>query len=553
MTYTFKLSSRLAHMWAPVCAAALAVAACTDGDMSSMSPFDQLGNGGSPAAVSSRVSPKAAVIETSRTVKFSADSGMTWTTSGGTISSDGTFSSSIAGSFLVVGHGKTRTDSAKVRVVSSNQRRALTISPREVQLAVGQSATFTAQAGGSLDLSWYASGGSLDKAGTYIAGDTPGTYEVIVSALAQGYADTAVVTVTPAARHIVQMVLAPAAAVVIADSSEQYVATAQYDDGSVGPAAVSFQVNGGGAIDSRGKFTAGETAGTYKVTATATDGSIQATAPVSVTVPATTTSLATTSDAGSILFSDDFSSGNLSKSSNGWSWAPVWVDVVSGFSKDGNVGHAARFTFKGTPGTLDTDDAWAELRFKIGTAHLKDLWVTYWIYYPSGQESVDRGPRFVHRASPGSNNNKFFMLFDQYTTGYLSYGAHTWNDGTTGNGYLMPNARIDSSGVVKHFSAVKIPWEIDADRGRWVKVEIHSLAASGPGAADGVIQYFRDGVMVVDLQNLTTWQNLGDNTFKEGYLLGWANSGFTETTFAYISNVTFSTARLSPTLAAASP
>ena len=69
----------------------------------------------------------------------------------------------------------------------------------------------------------------------------------------------------------------------------------------------------------------------------------------------------------------------------------------------------------------------------------------------------------------------------------------------------------------------------------------------------GEIQYFRDGVMVVDLQNLTTWQNLGDNTFKEGYLLGWANSGFTETTFAYISNVTFSTARLSPTLAAASP
>ena len=44
MTYTFKLSSRLAHMWAPVCAAALAVSACTDGDMSSMSPFDQLGN-----------------------------------------------------------------------------------------------------------------------------------------------------------------------------------------------------------------------------------------------------------------------------------------------------------------------------------------------------------------------------------------------------------------------------------------------------------------------------------------------------------------------------
>jgi hypothetical protein len=126
----------------------------------------------------------------------------------------------------------------------------------------------------------------------------------------------------------------------------------------------------------------------------------------------------------------------------------------------------------------------------------------------------------------------------------LSYGAQTWPDGTTGDGYLTPMARVDSTGVVKHFWEVKVPWETDADRGRWVRVEIHSLASSGPGMADGAIEYYRDGLKVVDLHNITSWQTLGDNVWKAGYLLGWANSGFTETTFAYVSDVTFSTARL---------
>ena len=556
MTYTFKLSSRLAHLWAPVCAAALGVAACTDGDMSSMSPFDQLGNGGTVSAAPSALSPKSAVVETNKALRFSSSPDVSWTSTGGKMSSDGTFSSSTTGSFLVVGHGKTKTDSAKVTVVNPNQPRLISISPREVQLAVGQTVQFTDSTTlpngtpTTLDVVWDGTGGTVDKVGNYIAGNVAGTYSVIVSAPSAGVADTAVVTVTPVVRQIVQLVLAPAAAVVIADSTQQYTASATYDDGSVGPALVSFGVSGGGAIDSKGKFTAGETAGTFQVTATAQDGSFRASTPVSVSAPtsSSTTSLTTLSD-GTILFADDFSSGNLSKTANGWSWMGTWVDVVSGFSKDGNVGHAARFTFKATPGTLDTDDAWAELRFKIGTPDLRDLWVTYWLYYPNGLESTSRGPRFVHRVSPGSNNNKFFMLFENYSTGYLSYGAHTWPDGTAGDGYLTPNARIDTTGVVKHLWQYKVPWEADAYRGRWLKIEIHGKAASGPGMADGVLQYYRDGVAVIDAQNLTSWQNLGQNVWKEGYLLGWANSGFSELTYAYISNVTFSTSRLPSTVA----
>jgi hypothetical protein len=434
MTYTFKLSCRLALLWASACAVVLATAACTDGDMSSMSPFDQLGNGGTASGSASALSPKAAVVETNKALRFSSSPDVSWSSTGGKVSSDGTFSSSVTGSFLVVGHGKTKTDSARVTVVNPNQPRLISISPREVQLAVGQTMQFTDAVTlpngtpTTLDVVWSSDGGSVDKFGNFIAGTVPGTFSVIVSAPSAGVADTAVVTVTPVVRHIVQMFLAPAAAVVVADSSAQYVATAQYDDGTVGPAMVSFGVSGGGSIDSKGRFTAGETAGTYQVTATAQDGSARASTPVSVTASATTstTSLTAPTDGGTILFADDFSSGDLSKSVNGWAWSPVWVDVVHGFSKDGDVGNAARFTFNGKTGTAETDDAWSELRFKIGTANLKDLWVTFWLYYPSGRETVYRGPKFVHRTPSGSTNNKFFALFENYDVDYLLYGALTW-------------------------------------------------------------------------------------------------------------------------------
>jgi hypothetical protein len=111
----------------------------------------------------------------------------------------------------------------------------------------------------------------------------------------------------------------------------------------------------------------------------------------------------------------------------------------------------------------------------------------------------------------------------------------------------------DSTGTIKHFWSVKVPWETDAYRGRWIKLELHSKAATAPGSADGVLQYYRDGLPVVDIRNVNGYQTLGSNVWKVGYLLGWANSGFTDTTYAYLSNIVFSTTRLTSTVATASP
>lgn len=243
-----------------------------------------------------------------------------------------------------------------------------------------------------------------------------------------------------------------------------------------------------------------------------------------------------------VLFQDDFSSGDLSKRDRGWSWAPVWVDVVRGFSRRGTVGNSARFTYHGAASA--DEDAWSELRFTVGTQRLSNVWVTFWLYYPSGAEVVFRGPKFVHR-NVAPSNNKFFRIFDRYDVNYLMYGAHTWTDSGTraGDGFLTPDRR-DQSGLTQHYWDVKVPWEADPYRGRWIKVEVHAAAPSKPGAADGVLQFFRDGVIVFGRQDIDGWQRLGDNVWKEGYILGWANSGFRVTTYAYISDISFSRARL---------
>lgn len=488
MTYKFKLSCRLALLRSSACALLLMSAGCLDSDMASMSPYDQIGG--------SRAFSEA-----------------------------------------------------------SNRRnfRGVDVVPSAVELAPGQSMQFSIRTSGKSAapvVHWAAVGGTIGSSGNYIAGETAGTYQVIATDTATGVTDTAKVTVTvttpTAVRHMVRLILAPATAALVVGGTQHFSASAEYDDGSTAPAWALFSASGG-TITQNGDFTSGQSAGTVTVTGTSQDGAFQSRASVSVTASSSSSTLSqpvVLTPTASVLFSDDFSGGNLSKSVDGWSWSGVWVDVVRGFSKDGNVGSSARFTFNGTSGTAETDDAWSELRFTIGAANLTELWATYWLYYPSGNEAVWRGPKFLHRTPSGGTNNKFFMVWENYDVGHMMYGAQTWSDpAAPGNGFLIPSAR-DASGTTQHFWDTVVPWETDSYRGRWIKVEVYSKAPTGPGSADGVLQYYRDGARVVDIRNVDGFEKLGSNTWKAGYLLGWSNSGFSQTTYAYVSNVTFSRTRL---------
>ena len=61
-----------------------------------------------------------------------------------------------------------------------------------------------------------------------------------------------------------------------------------------------------------------------------------------------------------------------------------------------------------------------------------------------------------------------------------------------------------------------------------------------------MLQWWVNDKLVVDAHNLS-WEGApcGASTFlRNGYLMGWANSGFTDNTDVFIDDVVFSTTRI---------
>lgn len=205
MNFTYKLARRLAvSRIAPL--GLLAAAAACGGDAGS----DQLGpDAPQDAAPSSLViSPRSSTLginEVRRFAAFSVESPgdsmpveVDWEASGGSISSDGSFSASQAGSYRVIGRDRrTRgpADTATVTVAASSgsPRGTLSVSPDTVTLE--PTARHAFRASGATDVAWSASGGTISPTGEYVATGAPGTYHVVATDRASAAQDTAIVTV----------------------------------------------------------------------------------------------------------------------------------------------------------------------------------------------------------------------------------------------------------------------------------------------------------------------------------------------------------------------
>src|SRR5918999_574099 len=223
MTYTFKLARRLAvsrnYRMLPVL---LVIAACSGDATAPEGSPDNPATGNDrrsrdiiPVAVTVR--PSSVTLETNQLMQFrahghnsagdSVGAAVTWNTSGGTILPDGRFSAAAIGTYTVVGvnrvRGRLQVDTSTVQVVRrQTQLVAIEVSPTSVSLAPGVSQTFTALGrllGGSvvpIGVNWSATGGSIDAGGTFVAGDTAGTYQVRATNTAGTLADTVTVTIT---------------------------------------------------------------------------------------------------------------------------------------------------------------------------------------------------------------------------------------------------------------------------------------------------------------------------------------------------------------------
>jgi hypothetical protein len=326
MTYTFKLARRLAVSRAfSMLPALLLFAGCAGGDATSPenSPRDLPESGiyawqpreSSPVAL--LISPSSVTVETNQLLQVRARgrnragddvaAPVTWSTTGGTILPDGRFSAASVGTYQVTGStltsdGQAMVESSTITVVRRQAKlKAVDVTPGSATLSAGVSQTFAATgrlASGDtvpIGVNWSAGGGAIDAGGLYVAGDTVGTFQVIASQDASTLADTVTITIAtppsdstapapePApAPVLAQVTLLPASATLAPNTTKQFSAFGRTTAGDSVAVDVVFQATGG-TITSGGLFTAGSTAGTFRLIATA--GTLADTSTITITAP----------------------------------------------------------------------------------------------------------------------------------------------------------------------------------------------------------------------------------------------------------------------------
>ncbi len=218
-----------------------------------------------------------------------------------------------------------------------------------------------------------------------------------------------------------------------------------------------------------------------------------------------------------IIVSDDFETGN---------WAAFWgakayATVSPDLAKDGN--YAAKLVY---PGVVIDEDGWAELRFDLGSSY-EELSIRFDLYIPGN---------YKHRDAPGGDNNKFFRLWNDTYNDLEKLGAGFIKQGDIGESAIGTDYRrfADwgvSTAVVKAGDFITM-----ADVGKWMSIVIYVKAATDLAPAE--IRIYKNGRLhLEDTPSLNF--KAGTQGYRYGYLLGWANSGFTEETMFYIDNVKF--------------
>ncbi len=330
MTYTYKLSRRLAILRDLTVLPVALLAAC----MGETTGPESTSNAIPVTPIAFRVVPSAVTIETKQMIRFRGESKtrrgenypsqLSWETNGGSIARDGTFSSEEPGTFKVIGRGRgrQRPDTAIVVVVPPIRNLvSLEVSPETVTLEAGSTHSFAAVghlSGGAsapVGVVWSATGGTIDPSGSYTAGQTAGTYQVIAANVLGTLADTAAVSVTvtdapapeptptpapdpepqpnpdptpgpnpeppaPPQPTLTSVILKPAAAAIATGSTRQFFAYGRNSVGDSIPVTVTYAATGGN-INAGGLYTGGAAAGTYRIIAKA--GSLADTSVVTLT------------------------------------------------------------------------------------------------------------------------------------------------------------------------------------------------------------------------------------------------------------------------------
>jgi outer membrane protein assembly factor BamB len=162
------------------------------------------------------------------------------------------------------------TDNKLYAISGSGNTQTLAVTPPTTTINTGATQQFTATP--AVGVTWTATGGTISNTGLFTAGNTAGTYTIT----AKNLTDTATANVTITAAQTLS--ITPPTATISTGATQQFTAT---------PATGVTWTATGGTISNTGLYTAGNTAGTYVVTAKSAEGT--STASVTITAAQTPT------------------------------------------------------------------------------------------------------------------------------------------------------------------------------------------------------------------------------------------------------------------------
>lgn len=250
-----------------------------------------------------------------------------------------------------------------------------------------------------------------------------------------------------------------------------------------------------------------------------------------------------------VFFSEDFESGGLLSptSSDGSAWGASnagtadgdSVGVSDGLSRSGN--YSLRFFFHGAP----TGDAWSEQRFVLGGDGRTDFYLSFWAYFPSN---------YTIRDADGTDNTKIAMTWaDQYSgegrfnteidTASGDISIRQWRQAP----FPYTNAQCSDDGGTLTWGPSNDAWSTSDDGfnlydtlGEWTHWVFHFRLDDGD-TVESLRELWIDGVQVISVEESVIGAPCSPNYIKNGYLMGWSNSGFDEDTTVYIDDVIMAT------------
>ncbi len=244
----------------------------------------------------------------------------------------------------------------------------------------------------------------------------------------------------------------------------------------------------------------------------------------SVALAASIAVASTTGAHAAVLFADNFDTANLSKTTGAAKWNGI-TSVVASNDRSVSGNYSAKFTFVGAASIQE--DAFSELRFDLGSLQ-PEVWTQFKLYVPSN---------YAHRSGYGSTNNKIFRLWGNTYDDIEKVGFSTWSYNGMSN--IQSDWNYNGEGIGPKGNAYN-SFITSSDLGKWMTIKIQVKAATA--TQKGTLRLWKNGALVIDNNGtMNSYSASNPHAYRYGYLLGWSNSGFTQTTYMYIDDVVFAT------------